>query len=287
MKPFLKWAGGKSRLVPVIEPYLAGARRLVEPFAGSCAVFLGTDIPQGLMCDVNPDLVLLYTTLRDEGPAFVAEVERLFVPENNTETRYYCLREAFNTATGRDRAALFVYLNRHAFNGLCRYNASGEFNVPYGRYKNPGLPKAEMLAFARRVADVEFRLSSFEDTMRSVLSEARPGDVVYCDPPYVPLSPTASFTAYSAGGFGLHQQRLLAELAAELADAGIRVVISNHDTPLSRDDLYAGADRVAGLSVRRSISASAAQRGLAPELIALYDRSGFRPAPTSLLPEAA
>lgn len=273
MRPFLKWAGGKHRLAPLITPHLRGGRRLVEPFMGSCALFLASDFEEALLCDVNADLVSLYTILRDEGQGFIDDVRgQLFDGTRNTEPAFYALREEFNdpATDARRRAMIFVYLNRHAFNGLCRYSAKGAFNVPFGRYKNVHFPGAEMAAFAQRTRGVEFRRQGFEDTF----AQARAGDIVYADPPYFPLSPSASFTAYAAGGFGLADQTRLAELAHDAAQAGIPVAISNHDT----DEAIAlyeglGADCSVRFQVQRNVSGSGDSRKKVGEVLAL-----FRPA---------
>lgn len=265
LRPFLKWAGNKFRILDRILEHLPEGRRLVEPFAGSGAVFLNTDFKRYLLADANRDLVDLYTLLRDEGKPFVDYASRLFTPENNQSARYYALREEFNRCVEpRRRAALFLYLNRHGYNGLCRYNASGGFNVPFGRYKHPYFPAAEMLAFHRKARQARFLHQDFETTFR----KARAGDVIYCDPPYVPLSSSANFTSYSAGGFTLEQQARLAELSASAARRGITVLISNHNTAFARE-IYADAE-LHTFHVQRYISCNGKKRKRAGELIAVY-----------------
>ena len=137
-KPFLKWAGGKTKLVPFIELNLPSKprRRLVEPFAGSAALSLALDFDAYLLNDANPDLIGLYRLLKQEKQEFIDFAHSFFIPENNRESRFYELREQFNHSNDLpERSALFIYLNRHAFNGLCRYNSKGKFNVPFGRYR--------------------------------------------------------------------------------------------------------------------------------------------------------
>jgi DNA adenine methylase len=268
VRPFLKWAGGKTRLVARIKAVLPPGARLIEPFVGSAALFLNTDYPRSLLCDANPDLINLYTRLQRQGAAFIEACRACFVPENNTRDAYYALRERFNTTCDpQEKAALFVYLNKHCYNGLCRYNASGRFNVPFGRYKRPRLPADEMLAFHRKAQRAEIVCAGFEATMCA----ARPGDVVYCDPPYVPLSGTAHFTSYSAGKFGAAEQARLAELAALLAARGVPVVVSNHWTPATQE-LYRAA-RTEVFAVSRNISRDAWNRRPAQEVIALFGDS--------------
>jgi DNA adenine methylase len=266
MKPFLKWAGGKYRLVERIRAHLPPGRRLIEPFVGSAAVFLNTDYPTALLADVNVDLIGCYKVLQREGPGFVAYARSFFTPENNTSNRYYLLRDRFNTTSDPiEKAALFLYLNRHGYNGLCRYNNAGAFNVPFGRYRQPYFPETELLGFWEKAQQAIFRRADF----REVLADAEPGDVVYCDPPYVPLTATANFTDYAAGGFGPKDQADLAQWAERLAAQGVWVVISNHDTA-DTAALYAKASALERFGVRRFISCEGANRQVADEVLAVY-----------------
>jgi DNA adenine methylase len=266
MKPFLKWAGGKFRLVERIRSLLPPGTRLIEPFVGSGAVFLNTDYPRALLADANPDLITLYQILQRDGEGFIAACRALFTPEANTRAVYDERRACFNaTQDSWQRAALFVYLNKHCYNGLCRYNSAGEFNVPFGRYQRVSFPQAEMEEFWRRAQGAEFLCAPFA----AVMAQAQPGDVVYCDPPYVPLSATAHFTAYSKDGFGAAEQAALAAAAEALAVRGVPVLLSNHDTSLTRR-LYANASRLEAFAVRRHISCQGDARGHAAELLALY-----------------
>jgi DNA adenine methylase len=244
---------------------LPGGKRLVEPFIGSGAVFLNTRYSRYLLADSNRDLISLYQILKSEGATFIDACSSLFVPGTNRSANYYKLRKEFNATTDPwRRAQLFVYLNRHGYNGLCRYNGSGEFNVPFGSYKKPYFPEREMCIFHEKAAHAEFRHADF----LVVMAKPRKGDVFYCDPPYVPLSSSANFTAYSAGGFDLKRQQALASSARKLADRGFPVVISNHDTKFTRD-AYLGA-QLHHFDVRRSISCNGTQRNKAEELLALF-----------------
>lgn len=268
MKPFLKWAGGKYRLVERIKDRLPPGRRLVEPFAGSGALFLNTDYPSFLLSDSNADLINLFQHLKEGGSDFVEHCRRYFTPAANREDVYYRLRSRFNeTLDKKEKAALFLYLNRHCFNGLCRYNASGAFNTPFGRYKKPYFPEKEMLFFAGKAKKALFLCRDFRKTM----SNLEPGDVVYGDPPYVPLSATASFTEYSSGGFGSKEQKELAELAGELAGKGIPVLLSNHDTEFTRQ-IYRES-KMTSFKVQRFISCRGNNRNKAAELLALFENA--------------
>ncbi len=264
-RPFLKWPGGKYRLVDRISKALGKGDRLIEPFVGSGAIFLNTNYDQYLLADNNPDLINLFETLHQEGDEFIEFVRPFFEPEKNNADTYYELRDEFNSSTDiRYKSALFIYLNRHCYNGLCRYNQSGGFNSPFGRYKKPLFPEAAMQAFHQKAQHATIQFSCFTETMQ----QARAGDIVYCDPPYVPLSKTANFTNYSAEGFGMDKQEELAKLANELAGKGVRVVISNHDTPEIRE-LYKTAN-ITQFDVPRFISQDANNRNKASEILAVF-----------------
>jgi len=265
-KPFLKWAGAKRQLVrTLLELLPVGGRRFFEPFVGSGVVFLNTRYPSSLLSDSNQDIINLYSVLKTKRQEFINYCKGLFTAGNNAAERYYMLRSEFNSSkAGERRAALFVYLNRHCFNGLCRYNKKGEFNTPFGRYDQVYFPTDEMLAFATKLETAELQTMDF----RKALPKAKKGDVVYCDPPYVPLTATASFTNYAAGGFSEQDQRDLHTLALEASDRGAFVVISNHDTQFT-ESLYRGA-WLKRVMVSRTISCDGQNRNKAKELIAVF-----------------
>jgi len=265
-RPFLKWAGSKYRVLEHIREMLPAGQRLIEPFAGSGAVFMNTEFDSYLLADANADLINLYQILKTQGEDFISECERLFQARTNQEAYYYRRREEFNRCRNpRRKAALFIYLNRHGYNGLCRYNAAGIFNVPFGRYKRPYFPAQELLAFYHKSTRAEFVHLDFDAVMQS----AQIGDVVYCDPPYVPLSSSANFTCYSAGGFDMPQQQRLADLAEQARQRGIPVLISNHNTHFTRK-AYRSANNIKRFSVRRFISCNGDKRQNAGELLALF-----------------
>jgi len=265
-RAFLKWAGGKFALVEAITRRLPQGRVLVEPFVGAGSVFLNTDYEAYLLTDINPDLIRFYNLLKYKPDQLILDARRLFAEEYNQSQEYYALRERFNaTQDEYQRALMFLYLNRHGYNGLCRYNRKGGFNVPFGRYKRPYFPEAELWAFAEKAQKATFLCECYSRTFERLQSD----HVVYCDPPYVPLSSTASFTTYAASGFSLDDQALLARLARQTAfERGIPVLISNHATPLTRE-LYRGA-QLDEIQVKRSISRSGATRNKVGELLALY-----------------
>ena len=268
VRPFLKWPGGKYRLMPKIRSLLRPGKRLIEPFVGSGAVFLNTDYEAYLLADANPDLIGLYSQLLEEGTAFISYCRKFFNGRTNTRDAYYAYRDEFNeTGRARRKSALFLYLNRHGYNGLCRYNGKGGFNTPFGRYDKPYFPEKEMQAFVRRSQGTTLLQARFDESM----AKAQPGDAVYCDPPYVPLSETAHFTDYHAGGFAWGDQVRLADIACELALNRVQVVISNHDTRQVRE-LYNGRGaEISRFRVRRNISSDGNNRGEVGELLAVFN----------------
>ncbi|MFM2485554.1 Dam family site-specific DNA-(adenine-N6)-methyltransferase [Celerinatantimonas yamalensis] len=265
-RAFLKWAGGKFHLIETIRRHLPEGDLLVEPFLGAGSVFLNTDYPRYLLTDINVDLINLYNLLKRDPERFIADARGFFIATNNEPESYYALRQEFNSSVDPYyRSLLFLYLNRHGYNGLCRYNKSGGFNVPFGRYKKPYFPQAELEFFAQKAQCAEFVCCSYEQTFAKIQA----GDVVYCDPPYAPLSATASFTSYASDGFNQGDQQRLAELAEKACqEQGATVLISNHELAFTRQ-IYHRA-QLSSLQVRRTISRKGKARIKVDELLALY-----------------
>jgi len=265
-RAFLKWAGGKYPLVDDIKRYLPVGDCLIEPFVGAGSVFLNTDYDAYILADINSDLINLYNIVKTRHEEFIRDARELFTPEFNQSERFYELRAEFNACKDiYRRSLLFLYLNRHCYNGLCRYNLSGSFNVPFGRYKKPYFPEDELYWFSEKAQNAQFVCEHYQQT----LEKAQRGSVVYCDPPYVPLSATANFTAYHTNSFSLADQQNLARLAEQLlADQQVPVLISNHDTELTRDWYSAATLHV--VTARRTISSNILQRSKVTELLALY-----------------
>ncbi len=273
-RAFLKWAGGKYSLVEQISERLATAQKqagyqaevLVEPFVGAGSVFLNSNFKRYVLNDINADLINLYIELKESPDEFISDARKLFVELNNHPEAYYDYRVRFNESNDAyERAILFLYLNRHGYNGLCRYNLKGIFNVPFGKYKRPYFPEQEMYRFAEKAQQATFTCLSYQDVFANLPDKA----VVYCDPPYVPLSKTASFTSYAKGGFDLDDQANLANLAEQAAfRRGTSVLISNHDTVWTRK-IYAQAE-LDVLPVKRTISPKGNSRNKVNELMALY-----------------
>lgn len=288
-KPFLKWAGNKFRIIDRVIDTIAdrqeGRSKYIEPFGGSGAVVanVGHLFSGGRTYgEFNPELVHLMRALQDDLPELLKKTKALFVPSNNVDEEYYNLRDEFNEYVHEKRrgdvekSARFIYLNRHCFNGLCRYGPNG-FNVPFGRYAKTVAPVQELQAFARLMEGVRIQGPiGFEETMK----QADEDTLVYCDPPYFPLTETSNFTQYSdKSGFGPEMQEKLAVAAAECAQRGAVVLISNHDVPACRK-LYQDVANSHGLQkvhfqefgVPRFISSKGKDRGnKASELIAVFE----------------
>ncbi len=273
-RPFIKWPGGKYKLVKhiiqAIEQKLSSDYkdtnhyRLVEPFVGSGALFLNTPFKAYLLCDINEDLINLYKTLQTYQDEFIQYTKSFFTQQNNTPDKYYEFRDTFNSSTDIVlKSALFVYLNRHGYNGLVRYNKSGKFNVPFGKYDQPYFPGKEMKYFVHKckTADVEFKVQDFRDTFKELTEQ----DIVYCDPPYVPLSDTANFTSYTQEGFSLKDQQDLLTCAKNASIQGIPVVISNHECSFVMNNYDA---EITSVDVRRSISCK--ERKKVKEVLAVF-----------------
>ncbi|WP_440054379.1 Dam family site-specific DNA-(adenine-N6)-methyltransferase [Pseudoalteromonas sp. T1lg65] len=271
-RAFLKWAGGKYSLVEDIAKRLQSASQeadtLVEPFVGAGSVFLNTHFKHYVLNDINADLINLYKELQRTPDEFISDAKKLFVELNNHPEAYYGYRTQFNESIDvYERAILFLYMNRHGYNGLCRYNLKGIFNVPFGKYKKPYFPERELYIFAEKAQHATFTCQSYPEVFKKLPNNA----VVYCDPPYVPLSKTASFTSYAKGGFDLDDQARLAILAEQSAfEQQTPVLISNHDTVWTRK-IYAQA-KLDVIQVKRTISPKGNGRNKVDELMALFHK---------------
>ena len=272
IKPFLKWAGSKTKIVPIIKTYSEIRDVFVEPFAGSGVVFLNmTGFHEYFVYDINPDLINLYQILKSEGVNFINLCESYFTPENNTKERYYELRIEFNNIKEKGntrRAALFVYLNRHCFNGLCRYNSSGEFNVPMGKYSKPYFPRNEMFQFHEKSQQVNFINADFRVAFE--MANSLESCLIYCDPPYVNdvLNKNEGFTSYAKDSFTLNDQKDLADCAKETRHL---CLISNHATDFTRS-IYTDC-QIIEFGVKRQIAAKKQDRREARELLAVFNKS--------------
>jgi DNA adenine methylase len=266
LRPILKWAGGKRSLVPrILEELPKQIGTYYEPFVGGAAVFLALAeekrFRRAVISDKNAQLINLYTVVRDDLVKLLKKLEAL--QERTSEEDYYEIR-AQKGGTKVERAARMIYLNKTGYNGLYRVNSKGGFNVPYGRYKRPKIYDPDRLLAARdALQGVTVEVADFDQSCRA----AKPGDVVYLDPPYLPLSKTASFSAYHSDAFGLPEHKRLAKAFDKLVKRGVTAILSNSDTPATRE-LYAHF-KPAGVQVRRPINSVASGRGAVSELLVI------------------
>ena len=268
-RPFLKWAGGKYSLLPELDRLIPAGKRLIEPFVGGGSVFLNSDKHEHfLLADVNPDLINLYTMLDVDHIRVLSFAQELFKRAAN-EDAYMELREEFNSQrlSAPERAAAFLYLNRHCFNGLMRYNRSNQFNVGYGSYAAPHFPSEEVKAFKSRSHKCVFMTAGYRQT----LSLAGTDDVVYCDPPYEPLPGTDGFTSYSGAGFSWADQVALAECCVAAHQRGAKVVISNSSAPKVIELYEQHGLNIHHVSARRAMSSKPGTRSAASDIIATLE----------------
>lgn len=265
-RPFLKWAGGKYSLLPELDRLIPAGKRLIEPFVGGGSVFLNSDKHEYfLLADINADLINLYQMLAVVPDSVIGEAIKAFRHLNDVEN-YTAIREALNAQqlNATERAAAFLYLNRHCFNGLMRYNLDGFFNVGWGKYKAPYFPEEEIRAFRLKSHACVFMTAGFERTLRL----AGDGDVVYCDPPYEPMPGTAGFTSYASGGFSWDSQVALAESCVAAHQRGAKVFISNSTAPRVIELYERHGFTLHRVNSRRSISSKGSTREIANDIVA-------------------
>lgn len=275
IRPFIKWAGGKTRVLPDLLPHFPKADCLIEPFVGGASVFLATEYRRYVLADINPDLINLYRCVTSYTDLVIEAAQEIFDKFNNDEG-YAKIRNDFNyqrrsarmcahTLENIGRAAQFLYLNRHCYNGVCRYSEKTGFNVPFGKYKNVYFPENEIRLFAEKANDTKaiFLCAPFQRSLQIVTG----GDVaVYCDPPYLPASKTANFTQYHTEPFTEDNHRQLVQALLEVnRKHGAKVVISNSDTEATREIYH--PFKLYEISVQRSVSTDKDNRQKAKEVI--------------------
>ncbi len=263
-KPFVKWVGGKRQLLPeLVKRVPSDFGRYYEPFVGGGALFFHLQPQRACLTDINPDLVNLYAVIRDKVGELIEDL-RQHVYE---KTYFYQLRGADRTPnyqswTDVQKASRFIYLNKTCYNGLYRVNSKGQFNAPFGRYTNPTILDVDNLYschHALRKAVIE------EADFYAVRRRIRANDFVYFDPPYAPLSTTASFTGYTKGGFDTDMQYALRDLCRTLDNRSVRFMLSNSSAPLILD-LYAEFN-IDFVYATRAINSKAGKRGKIPEVV--------------------
>ena len=266
VQPIVKWAGGKRQLIRQIRKHVPKQyNRYFEPFLGGGAVLFSLQPQRASVNDANGELVNLYNVVRDMPDALIHAVKA----HRYEEAYYYDLRaqdreEDFSDRPALERAARILFLNKTCFNGLFRVNSHGQFNVPFGNYTNPSIADSAVIhAVSQYLCDSEIALTNLD--FEEAVHHAGAGDFVYLDPPYDPLSDTASFTGYSVGSFGKDQQKRLRRLCAALTARGCHWLLSNSSTPFIRQ-LYADC-HITEVEAGRNISAAGAGRQKICELL--------------------
>ena len=270
--PFVKWAGGKRQLIPQIRERMPEKYNdYYEPFVGGGAVIFALLPANALINDINKALINTYRTICNESDAFLKEVNRL---DNDIwedgKKYYYSIREHYNDKLMRSEydvelAALFVFINKHCFNGLYRVNGKGLFNVPYNNSRRVSIDEEAIMAASKYLKGVTIIDGDFEQACKN----AKKGDFVFIDSPYAPLNPT-SFESYTKEGFDIESHKRLAKLYDELTARGCYCMLTNHNTELI-NELYGNKDyKIDVVSVKRMINSDASNRAGEEVIICNY-----------------
>ncbi|QIR39489.1 DNA adenine methylase [Tolypothrix sp. PCC 7910] len=262
-RPFLKWAGGKSRLIQQYIPYLPKKyKTYYEPFIGGGAVFFYLKPQAAILTDINAELITTYRCVRDR----VEELICLLKEHKHQHNRdYYYSVRSNSQGTDLEKAARLIYLNKTCFNGLYRVNSKGQFNVPIGRYDNPNICDEPLLrAASAALAHTEIKQADFVEILNYQTSS---DDFVFCDPPYYPISSTSYFTGYSKYSFDETDQERLRDTCAKLAERGVKVMVCNSDCDFIRK-LYQEINfKIYTIEAARSINSNTKKRGMIYELL--------------------
>jgi DNA adenine methylase len=261
-RPFLKWAGGKSQLLSTFSRYFPKHfNRYFEPFIGGGAVFFHLQPERAVLSDLNHELINCYQVVRNDPETLI----ELLKKHRNDKHHFEAVRaQDLSRLTDEERAARLIFLNKTCFNGLYRVNSKGQFNVPFGKYKNPKIcDAANLKAASRALRHTTLVHGPFE----AVLVQAQKGDFVYLDPPYQPVSNTAYFTSYTRQSFSLEDQKRLASTALELSRRGCHVMLFNSDSEDVRA-LYSQFN-IEIVQANRAINCKGDRRGRVRELLIL------------------
>lgn len=260
--PFVKWAGGKRQLIPQIRARMPKKyENYYEPFVGGGAVIFDLLPANALINDINKALINTYRQIRDIPEKFIADVNRLDkeMPEDG-RAYYYSLRELYNDKLMKSEydlelASLFVFINKHCFNGLYRVNGKGLFNVPYNNSRRASIDEEAIMEISKYLKDVKIVDGDFEEACK----DAKKGDFIFLDSPYAPLNPT-SFESYTKEGFDVESHKRLSKLYDNLTDRGCYCMLTNHNTQLI-NDLYGNKGyKIEIVSVKRMINSDASNR---------------------------
>ncbi|MDR0920884.1 MAG: DNA adenine methylase [Lactobacillales bacterium] len=270
LKPFTKWAGGKRQLLDVLCNNMPpNYNKYFEPFVGGGALFLDIAPQNAVINDLNSELYYSYVAIRDNLSELIHLLNKHSI--ENSKDYYYDIRSIdrdgrFEKMTETEKAARLLYMLRVNFNGLYRVNSKGQFNTPYGRYKNPKIVDEELLrAISNYLNNAEITILNGD--FEKAIETAQAGDFVYFDPPYVPVSETSSFTSYTSDGFGLEEQIRLRDVFIDLDRRGVYVMLSNSNVPLVRELYKDYADTTLIVGATRMINAKASGRGKIDEVL--------------------
>jgi DNA adenine methylase len=266
-KPFLKWAGGKRQLLPEITKHIPKFNTYYEPFVGAGAVLFELQPQKAVINDSNSELMNCYQVIKDNLDDLLADLQK----HKNNENYYYRIRKLdrnvkeYNKLTPVEKASRIIFLNKTCYNGLFRVNSQGQFNVPFGRYKNPNILNKAVLKAVHRYLnknDVKILNEDFE----TAVQDGKKGDFVYFDPPYDPVSDTASFTGYDINGFDRNEQKRLKKVYDRLTEKGVKCLLSNSATDFILD-LYSKYKPILIVSASRNINSVAEKRGKISEVL--------------------
>lgn len=269
--PVVKWVGGKRQIIREILKYIPEFSTYYEPFLGGGAVLFALQPNQAVVNDQNEELINMYKVIRDNVEELIYHLSQ----HKNEKEYFYRIREldrnkkAYSKLSNVERAARIIYLNKTCYNGLFRVNRAGQFNTPFGNYKNPKIVDEVTLKAVSRYlsnADVKILNCDFEEAVEDI----KKGDFVYFDPPYDPVSDTASFTGYDKGGFGKSEQIRLKKVCDRLNARGIKFLLSNSATEFILD-LYKDYN-ITFVKARRAINSVPEKRGEIDEVLVMnYD----------------
>ena len=275
VRPFLKWAGGKRQLLPEIVKYVPkriSKHTYYEPFIGGGALLFQLQPPKAVINDSNKELINCYKVIKDSLDELMEELSKN--KYSNSETSYYEMRDLdrstkkYASLSEVEKAARIIYLNKTCYNGLFRVNSQGQFNVPFGRYKNPNfLDDAVLIAVNKYLNSNDITL--LNQDFAEAVKDANTGDFVYLDPPYDPVSQTASFTGYDVNGFNRDEQERLKEEFDALHKKGCKVILSNSCTDFIMDLYKDYQDTIIKVRATRSINSNALKRGRVDEVLVL------------------
>lgn len=262
--PIVKWVGGKRQLMfELLKNMPKSYNRYFEPFIGGGALFFELQPENAYISDMNEELINLYQVVRDNVDELITDLQKHDISkEYFMEIRNIDRTEDYENWSSVQKASRFIYLNRTCFNGMYRVNSKGEFNVPFGHYKNPRIvDENNLINCSNLLQRTEIRHADFSE----ILTKVQKGDFVYFDPPYVPLSETSSFTSYTKDGFDIDMQFKLRDVCDELDSMGVKFLLSNSDTKLV-NELYENYN-IKKVFASRQINANADGRGKITEVL--------------------